>query len=397
LVLSGVVAYRGVPSGARGARARAVDGVVLAVAAAVPIAGPALLFGAGGWMNLGVLDAIRAVAAALAVALLVPRRVVRVGAVLSALGVVAAFAVHTPVGLNATRLPTMFALPVLVAYGRVPDRAARVAGGRTGLALAAVVILLAAVQPPVSVPDLRAAGDPSASRAYFQPLLDELGRRPPGRVEVVPTANYWEAAYVPEAAPLARGWLRQADQAYNRIFLDGSLDAESYAAWLRDNGVSYVALAGVQPSWVGRREAQLIRTGLPYLTQVWRGGDWTLYTVAEPASVVEGARLVRLTAGELTFDVPVAGETRVRVRWSRWLTVEGPLGPVGPIGVAGSRAVVHPGCLDRHGAWTVLRVRQPGRYTISSSLTASGPRCPDRDHNLAGGHGIQHGQPTPRP
>ena len=40
---------------------------------------------------------------------------VRIGALLSALGVVAAFAVHTPVGLNATRLASMFALPVVAA------------------------------------------------------------------------------------------------------------------------------------------------------------------------------------------------------------------------------------------------------------------------------------------
>lgn len=375
LVLVGLLTHRAVPRGAGGG-ARAIDGVVLAVAAALPTTVPALLFGPGGWMNLSALDAARAVGAALAVALLVPRRAVRVAAVLSGLGVTAAFAVHTPVGLNATRLAAMFALPVLVAYGRVPERAVRAAGGRPGPPLAAALVVVAVVQPPVSVPDLRGADEPSAARDYFQPLLDELARRPPGRIEVVPTANYWEAAYVPEAAPLARGWLRQADQAHNRLFLDGSLDADSYAAWLRDDGVSYVALAGVAPSWVGRREAELIRAGLPYLTEVWRGGDWALYAVTAPGAVVEGARLVRLTARELTFDVPVAGETLVRVRWSRWLTVDGPLGPVGPIGVAGSRAVVHPGCLAARGDWTVLRIRQPGRYTISSSLTAPGPRCP---------------------
>ncbi|MEV4759472.1 hypothetical protein AB0J86_30870 [Micromonospora sp. NPDC049559] len=368
------------PAGRRSGQGRAVDGLLLALAAAVPVAGLGFGFGAGGWMNISLLDAARAGTASLAVALLVPLRPVRAGALLATLGVAAACAVHTPVGLNATRLAAMFTLPVLVGYAPPPAVLARRLGRSGGAwALAALLAVLAVWQPPVSVADLRAAGDPTAARGYFRPLLDELRRRGPARVEVVPTANYWEAAYVPEAAPLARGWLRQADQAYHRLFLDGSVDADSYAAWLRDNGVGYVALAGAKPSWVGRREAELVRAGLPYLTPVWRGGDWTLYAVAEPTSIVAGAELVAADAAGVTFDAPAgAGEVLVRVRWSRWLRLTGPTGPVGPVGVAGSRAVVRPGCLAPQGEWTTVRVSQPGRYVLSGSLTAAGPFCPDR-------------------
>ncbi|GAB3985201.1 hypothetical protein V1634_09995 [Plantactinospora veratri] len=364
-----------------------LDGLVLVAGAGVPVVALGLVFGAGGWMNISLVDTVTAAVPSVLVALLVPRREVRVGAVLATLGVLAAFAIRTPVGLNATRLAAMFALPVLVGYGTLPAGLVRRWSRRTaGAALVAIVALVAVVEPPVSVADLRAAGDPTASRGYFTPLLTELAGRPPGRIEVVPTANYWEAAYVPEAAPLARGWLRQADQAHNRLFLDGSVDAESYGHWLRDNGVRYVALAGAEPSWVGRREAELIRGGLPYLTPVWQHPDWTLYAVTGAPSVVQalgagavgpgggdppdgvegavpgtpGAELVRATSVELTVDVPAAGETLVRLRWSRWLRVEG-----------GGDA-----CLAPYADWTVLRVTQPGRYSITGSLTGAGPRCP---------------------
>ncbi|MEE6262177.1 hypothetical protein [Plantactinospora sonchi] len=411
-----------------------VDGAVLALAAAVPVAGLGLVFGSGGWMNISLSDTVTAAVAGTVVALLVPNRVVRVGAVLATLGVLAAFALRTPVGLNATRLAAMFAVPLLVGYGVMPTRilgwlpgvrggsagpagGAEPAGGtgasrpdrspgdsgsgwadrwpgdsgsrrasrRAAVALAGVVALVAVVEPPVLVGDLRAAGDRTASRSYFQPLLAELTRRPPGRVEVVATANYWEAAYVPAGAPLARGWLRQVDQAHNRLFLDGSVDGASYERWLRDNGVAYVALSDAKPSWVGRREAELIRAGLPYLTPVWQHPDWTLYAVSGAPSIVDavttsygggdppdavdapgaapaaGGRvdLVRATSAELVVDVPAAGEILVRLRWSRWLRVTGPQA-----------------CLLPYDDWTLLRVAEPGRYRITGDLTGAGPRCP---------------------
>ncbi|MGK5521461.1 hypothetical protein ACSNN9_19200, partial [Micromonospora sp. URMC 107] len=94
---------------------RYADGLVLGVAAALPLGLTALLFGDGGWMNISRTDTVRAVLTSLLVAALVGYRPVRVGALLSAAGVLAAALVHTPVGLNATRLAVMFALPLLAA------------------------------------------------------------------------------------------------------------------------------------------------------------------------------------------------------------------------------------------------------------------------------------------
>jgi hypothetical protein len=214
------------------------------------------------------------------------------------------------------------------------------------------------VQPPVSVPDLARIGDPTVRAGYFRPLLDELDRRGPvGRIEVVPTENFWEAAYVPGTVPLARGWLRQADIDRNPIFFDGSLDADGYARWLAENAVSLVAIADAEPSWVGRREAELIRAGLPYLTEVWRGGGWTVYQVSGTPALVTGATLVSSTDRAVTVDVPAAGDVLIRVRWSRWSALRGP------------------GCLTpAPGGWTTLRATAPGRYRLSSALQA-GPRC----------------------
>src|SRR5690606_23880066 len=158
----------------------------------------------------------------------------------------------TPVGLNATRLATMFALPVVAAYAVLPRLRPTVVW------LVPVLALLAWWQPPVMDTDLATIDDPASAAEFFEPLDRELARRPPGRVEVVPTVNYWESAYV-ASAPLARGWLRQADRRWNPLFFDGTLTADTYRDWLVETGVSYVALSTGALSWVGSREAALIR------------------------------------------------------------------------------------------------------------------------------------------
>jgi hypothetical protein len=319
------------------------DGVVLAVSAALGLLPTTLLSDVDGWMNISRWDTARAFGAAVIVAAVVPRRPVRIGAALAALGVLVAYLVHTPVGLNATRLASMFALPVLAAYVVLPRSSRRWAVlGAAGLALVALW------QPPVLHGDLRAAGNETTSERYFAPLLAELrSRGPVGRVEVVATSDYWESAYVARDVWLARGWLRQADLERSPLFYDGSLSASSYEDWLRFNGVSYVALPGARLSWVSRREAALIRDGLPYLTEVWRGGDWVLYEVSGRPSIVDGGVLVSTGPSSVTVDVP-AGETLVRVRYSRWLKVDGARVARGP------------------GGWTLLRAPEAGRYTIRS-------------------------------
>ncbi|MDQ7903218.1 hypothetical protein RB614_01625 [Phytohabitans sp. ZYX-F-186] len=347
------------------------DGAVLAVAGAVPLGVTAVLFGEGGWMNISRTDATHAIVTSLVVALLVAYRPVRAGALLSAAGVLVAALVHTPVGLNATRLAAMFALPVLAACARVPRmprgvRSPRIHARiriprrtRNRLAAAGLAATLAAGywwQPPVAWADLRDAGDPTSDPAYFAPLLAELSaRRPAGRVEVPPTRDYWEAAYL-DGFPLARGWLRQVDIDRNPLFFETvpgasgtgvALTPAAYRAWLAENAVTYVAVPDAELSWVGRAEAELVPR---LLRQVWQGDHWRLYEVPDPTPVVATpATLVASDAASLTFDAPAAGTVVVRVRHSRWLTVGGgaTLAPDG-------------------GGWTATRVPGPGRYTITS-------------------------------
>lgn len=330
------------------------EGLVTGFAAAVPIGLLSTVFGEGGWMNFNQIDMIKAVGLSLAAVVLVPSRyrAVRVGAVLSALGVLLSYFIHTPVGSNSTRLAIMFGIPVIAAT-------VRIASPRH---LSAALVVLTAWQPPLLVTDLLDAGSPAAHRPYYAPLLAELERRAPiGRVEVPPTRDYWEAVYVADTVPIARGWMRQVDIERNPLFFDGSLNAVTYQKWLYDNGAEYVALPDEELSWVGEAEAALIRTGLPYLRLVWRSEHWTLYEVLGAHTVVETpGRLIDSTATGVTLQVSQPGEVLVRVRFTHWLTVEGP-----------------DACIKPDGRWSRLVAAQPGVYHIGSRLELSQPaRCP---------------------
>ncbi|MFC4150619.1 hypothetical protein ACFO0M_30570 [Micromonospora mangrovi] len=341
---------------------RYADGLVLGLPAALPLAVTGLLFGEGGWMNISRTDTLHAVLTSLLVAALAAGRPVRLGALLSAVGVLAAALVHTPVGLNATRLVVMFALPVLAATARLPRwadrRLPRRADGRLPGAVA-VAVLLGVVcwwQPPVVAADLGSGSDPTSDPAYFAPLRAELARRGlTGRVEVPPTRNYWEAARMGEV-PLARGWLRQADIDRNPLFFTTvpgatgtgvALTPASYRSWLADNAVQYVAVPDAELSWVGRDEANLVRAGLPYLSEVWSDRHWRLYAVADPTPLVGAPGvLVRQDGASVTFRTAAAGQVPVRVRHDRWLPVTGGA------------------TLAADGAWTTVTVPRPGTYTL---------------------------------
>ncbi|WP_412544491.1 hypothetical protein [Longispora sp. K20-0274] len=398
LLLSG-----GRTGGTRGGGTRTA-GAVLAAVGALGLGLTGLLFGEGGVMNISAKDTRGAVLVSLLVALFAAHRPVRVGALLSAAGVLAAYLVDTPVGLNATRLAVMFALPVLAATGTTPRRpvgagphapeqadpaaAPPTAGARVllpdpfgpesghpdpavthlplrpppGAVLAPAgftparwggAILVGALvwwlAPPVVVADLRDAGNPANERSYFTPLITALKEHHATRTEVVPTRNYWEAAYV---APLARGWLRQLDLERNPLLYENlpggtKLTADNYRDWLRDNAVSHVAVSDAEPSWLARPEAALVRSGgLPYLTEVWHDEHWRLYAVADPAPVVEG--LVDQDAVSVTFAAEAPGGRLVRVRYSRWLRMPGGTLRPGP------------------GGWTTAEVPGPGLFRVSS-------------------------------
>lgn len=332
------------------------DGLLVAVPAAIPLGLTAVLFSDGGWMNISRTDTVHAVVTSVVVALAVPVRAVRAGGALSALGVLAAALVHTPVGLNATRLVIMFALPVLAGYALVPRLGAR-------WQWPIVVVLLGAVawwQPPVLIGDVRDRGAPSSDPSYFAPLRSRLADADlTGRVEIPPTRDYWEAARMGET-PLARGWLRQADIDRNPLFfttVPGApgtgvpLDAATYRSWLSELAVQFVAVPDADLSWPGRDEAALIATGLPYLSLVWSDPHWKLYAVADPQPIVAPpATMVRQSATEIVFDAADTGAVPIRVHEYPWLTVTGGA------------------TVTASGDWTLVQVPTPGRYTLTSRL-----------------------------
>ena len=158
--------FLGVAGGALFLSGRRRDGVTLAVSAMVPTIAVSLAFGNGGYQTFAVKQALMSLLVCLAVAgLCWRRRVVRWGALLSAVLVAAAYLLPTPVGTTATRLPELFAAPIIVAVAAIPL-----------VALIAATVSVVLLLPPVSITEVRERGDPALSAEFYAPLLNQLGR-----------------------------------------------------------------------------------------------------------------------------------------------------------------------------------------------------------------------------
>ncbi|HEX5907034.1 MAG TPA: hypothetical protein VFY56_08450 [Propionibacteriaceae bacterium] len=334
--------FLGVAGGALFLSGRRRDGVVLGVSGLVPTVAVGLAFGNGGYQTIGTKQALMGFLGCLAVAGLCWRRpVIRWGALLSAGLVAAAYVIETPVGTTATRLPELFAAPILVAVTAVPLSAV--------IAAAASVVLLL---PWSSITDVEERGDPALSAKFYAPLLDQLASRgAAGPIEVVPTQLRGEAAIVAPVVPIARGWSRSLDTGRHPIFYDGNLNPDTYRQWLDDNAVSHVALSNGPYDWAASGEAALVGSGLPYLQEVWSNSTWTLYAVTNPRPVISSpGRVIGRDGVSLTVSLPEAGEYVVRVHWSRYLST--------------SAGCVRPA----EGGWTTLVVEEPRTAKIKGSL-----------------------------
>ncbi len=347
--------FTGLAGGALLLTGRRRDGLALGIGATIPMLVVTLLFHDGGIQPFDADSAKLVIALSIAVIFLVPARypAVRVGALLSAVGLFVAYLIPSPIGFNAARLALLFSVPVVAAT-------ANLALPRLALAL----VLIVWWQPPLVLGDLSGAGHRAANREFHQPLIDQLHKRGPvGRVEVVPMRDHWESTFVADAVPLARGWERQVDVGRNGLFYgqgsEGTLTSPEYLGWLYDNAITYVAVPiGTRLDRWGREEAALIAAGLPYLQLVWGNDNWQLYKVNTAQPLVSApAKLSRSDATGVSFDMDRAGTVVIRVRWSRWLTLSGP-----------------EGCLTPGGKWTVVRVDKPGRYRLSSGWHIAQPR-----------------------
>jgi hypothetical protein len=380
--------------GARG------TGLALAAAALVPVALLELAFPEGGTQPFVASAFYPALAAVLVLAAALParERVLRAGALLYALVMIGAYVIPSAVGGNADRLGSLLAGPLL-ACALLGDRAGSRAGTRRqrewpgspersgsrrwpGLAAGAwrtwaLVALAPALlywQVRAPIADfVSAAGDPAAKRSYYAPLLAELQRvgigygARPARIEVVPSRDHAEARWVAARVSIARGWERQLDTSRDALFYTGAkrLSAAPYAAWLRANAVSYVALGDAPVDYSARAEARLVRERPPYLSEIWRSSHWRLFAVASPQPLAQPpATLTRLGADSFAVLAPRAGSYVVRVRFTPYWAL------------ASGR-----GCVRRaRGGWTTVQTRTAGAVDVAIEFSLSrvfehGPRC----------------------
>lgn len=192
--------------------------------------------------------------------------------------------------------------------------------------LPALVVFALAISwnvTPLALSYTRAAGDPAASAAYWQPAVSYLRRHltPSYRVEAVDTAGHWAALYLPRAGiPLARGWFRQDDFPQNEVLYD-DLGPQAYLGWLRGLGVRYVVLTKAAPDYSARAEAQIVGGERSPLRPVFRSAELTVYEVPRPSPIVTGpgvARVLSLDESHVDATVTRPGTYRVAVRASRY-------------------------------------------------------------------------------
>jgi hypothetical protein len=265
-----------------------------------------------------------------------------------------------PLGGNAVRLGALFGGPILAAV---------VLSHRPRLSRASTLLLSLALagglywQLTASVNQIaRSVGDPSTTKAYFAPLTSWL-RAHDGRavrVEVPPTANHWEAAYLAPGFELARGWLRQLDTTRDDVFYeDEPLTDRAYRSWLQDNSIRYVALPDAPLDYSSEAERRLILSDPPYLQPRWSDAHWRVYEVREPAPLMQpldagAARLRWVGHSGFGLDVSRPGEFLVRVAFTPYWSIE-----------RGS------GCLVRHGEWTIARASHPGVFRVAADFSLS--------------------------
>ena len=270
--------------------------------------------------------------------------------------------VPNAMGGNAVRLGALFGGPVLAAV--LLSRRPRPAVPTWIFAPVLVLAIVGSLywQLTASVTQIaRSVGDPSTASAYFHPVAKWL--RDAGaagaRIEVPPTANHWESAYLAAKFELARGWLRQLDTTRDDLFYeDRGLTAASYGAWLRANAISYVALADAPLDYSSQDERRLILSEPGYLRLRFSSEHWRIYAVRDPKPLVaplgSAAAAEVLWTGRQGFalDVQRPGEFLVRVNFTPYWSI--------------SRGA---GCILRRGDWTVARASHPGVFRVAADFS----------------------------
>jgi hypothetical protein len=264
-------------------------------------------------------------------------------------------------GGNAVRLGALFGGPVLAAV--LLSRRPRPTVPTWVFAPLLVLAIAGSLywQLTASVTQIaRSVGDPSTASAYFHPVVSWLREHEAEgkRIEVPPTANHWEAAYMAPKFELARGWLRQLDTTRDDIFYDGNeLTPATYRQWLRANAISYVALPDAPLDYSSQLERRLILGDPSYLKLRFATEHWRIYQVRDPKPLIAplgGAAAEVKWFGRQGFalDVKRPGEFLVRVSFTPyWSIAHGA------------------GCILHRGDWTVARASRPGIFRVAADFS----------------------------
>jgi hypothetical protein len=296
-------------------------------------------------------------------------RVLKIGAALYALALLGSYVLSTAVGGNVDRLGALATGPIAACV---------LAGGplRSWRTRALIVLAPALLywQANAPVADFAAAAnDPAVHASYYAPLLGELRALDvgyaarPARIEVVATADHWEARWLGPHVMLARGWERQLDGYRNPLFYvhPQALTAVSYRAWLEREAVSYVALSDAPLDYSAVSEARVVNGRPPYLREVWRSAHWRLFAVtgaqplAQPPALLNG-----VDTDSFTLSAPRAGTYTVRLHFTPYWAI-----------VSGS------GCVARGSEdWTQVSARRAGAMHVAirfspARIFSHGPRC----------------------
>jgi hypothetical protein len=336
-------------------------GVGLAAAAGIEVLTLVLFPGAGGgvfpfhWID------FVAVLAVTTLGVLLARKARGAGPLVAfyalwGLGSVVVYAVPSPLGDNWTRL-SAFILPVMLLT-------ASLAGFRPRrLVVLALAAAFAYNVVPYALLVPSRLGNDTQQASFWRPAIGFLRQheRADFRVEVVPTAEHWEAYWIPKSGfPLARGWYRQLDVTDNPALYTNHLDASGYRHWLRSAAVRYVLLSTTAPlDWEGGpQEASVVRSPDSGLRVVFRSPNWTIYELPHATSLLSGpASPVVTSFGHTAIHgrVFAAGRYLLRAHYSPYLRLQGS------------------GCVARGpGNTTYLDLTRPERFALSVPGTPDG-------------------------
>jgi hypothetical protein len=240
------------------------------------------------------------------------------------LGSVVVYIVPSPLGDNWTRL-SAFVFPVMLLTASLADfRPRRLVVFALAVAFAYNVVPYALLVPS-------RLDNQTQQASFWQPAIGFLRthEQPGFRVEVVPTAEHWEAYWIPKSGfPLARGWYRQLDTADNPTLYEKHFDAAAYRSWLRSDAVRYVLLSTTAPlDWDGGpQEARVLRSAHSGLNLVFRSRDWSIYELPHATPLLTGPAHPVVTAFGHTVirgRVFAAGRYLLRAHYNPYWNLQG--------------------------------------------------------------------------